>query len=389
MSIEFHCPGCRALIRVALSSGGKQGACPQCRTKLIIPEREGLSARFADPSRETPPEDFPPVIYFAPAEDPGPPGPATPAVDTVMSQPQPGRTTDPEIPRFGTVMTPRPRRRRKQPVPVIPIFFGVLLVAGVIWFVLQSKPDLTGTLSAEVAASPTLPNGLIGRADVPSSLFAGFDRVRDDLEATPLSMLSADELYRVEVRGVRGGLQVSVRPTAKGTVIKVRPGDAPELVEFVKQRAKEFNEQRVRIMQKHAADFIRDWLKVLDGGKRELPGMGEYQSHLFLPSMVTGFGYHVVAWDGTRAHPCLAVADGGELYFVVPSTKTPLTLRGRKIDGGGPTFDGEYVLKLPTAPAAKPSSTQPTIPAETVVPDEPERTDPPPTHTGDNPPPTE
>lgn len=389
MSIEFHCPGCRALIRVALSSGGKQGSCPQCRTKLIIPEREGLSARFADPARNAPADEIPPMIHFAPAEDPSPTEPATPAVDTLMSQPQPGRTTDPEIPRFGTVMTPRPRRRRKQPVPVIPIFFGVLLVAGVVWFVMTSRPDLTGTLSAEVAAAPTLPTGLIGRADVPSSLFAGFDRVRDDLEATPLSMLSADELYRVEVRGVRGGLQVSVRPTAKGTVIKIRPGDAPELVEFVKQHAKEFNEQRLRIMQKHAADFIRDWLIVLDGGKRELPGMGEYQSHLFLPSMVTGFGYHVVAWDGTRAHPCLAVADNGELYFVVPNTKTPLTLRGRKIDDGGTKFHGEYVLKLPAPPAASPART-PTVPAETVVPDQPGTTEPPPTHnTSDNPPPTE
>ncbi|MEJ7595682.1 MAG: hypothetical protein WKF77_29580, partial [Planctomycetaceae bacterium] len=37
MAIEFNCPYCTATIRVPDAYAGKQGRCPKCDTKLLIP----------------------------------------------------------------------------------------------------------------------------------------------------------------------------------------------------------------------------------------------------------------------------------------------------------------------------------------------------------------
>ncbi len=38
MSIQFHCPECRALVRVAASAAGKRGRCPHCGHRITIPD---------------------------------------------------------------------------------------------------------------------------------------------------------------------------------------------------------------------------------------------------------------------------------------------------------------------------------------------------------------
>ena len=37
MAIEFSCPYCTAVIRVEDTAAGKQGLCPKCQTRLIVP----------------------------------------------------------------------------------------------------------------------------------------------------------------------------------------------------------------------------------------------------------------------------------------------------------------------------------------------------------------
>ncbi len=41
MSIEFHCPKCRKLIRAPDDAGGKQGKCPSCHQSVYVPMPEG------------------------------------------------------------------------------------------------------------------------------------------------------------------------------------------------------------------------------------------------------------------------------------------------------------------------------------------------------------
>ncbi|MFH0982281.1 MAG: hypothetical protein V2A79_12160 [Planctomycetota bacterium] len=56
MSIEFHCPMCRKLIRAPATAGGKRGKCPYCKESVYVPmppeEREEIPLAPLDPNEE-------------------------------------------------------------------------------------------------------------------------------------------------------------------------------------------------------------------------------------------------------------------------------------------------------------------------------------------------
>src|ERR1700741_2424879 len=52
--IEFRCPNCQKLLRIAAAAAGKQAQCPECRTAMIVPKPPELD-RQATPVDATKP----------------------------------------------------------------------------------------------------------------------------------------------------------------------------------------------------------------------------------------------------------------------------------------------------------------------------------------------
>ena len=80
--IEFRCPNCQKLLRIAAAAAGKQAQCPECRTSMIVPTPASPAlnsvpapidgaAQFAPP----PTSDFSPDTLASPAPLTGPPAP--------------------------------------------------------------------------------------------------------------------------------------------------------------------------------------------------------------------------------------------------------------------------------------------------------------------------
>jgi hypothetical protein len=56
MAIQFHCPRCTAVVKVADSAAGKIGRCPQCQAPVRVPEIAPPPAQAAPPAAAPPPE---------------------------------------------------------------------------------------------------------------------------------------------------------------------------------------------------------------------------------------------------------------------------------------------------------------------------------------------
>ena len=81
--------------------------------------------------------------------------------------------------------------------------------------------------------------------------------------------------------------------------------------------------------------------------------------HGSLASVVSGFGYHVVAWDGKTVSPCVGIDTSGDLYFFVkPGTKS-FIIRGRDLPGDTPGFPGEIVVQVKSAASTQTASPAP------------------------------
>lgn len=353
MTIQFHCPHCRALIRVAESAAGKRGRCPQCAAKVEIPQKTEQSAQ-PDPDEQSPPVHFESAdegaVQFAPA-------PEQDQTDTLPGMPHLGNTTDPIVPAFTSPDAPlhRRRRQRKKNPPVVPLLFGAILVGVVIYLVFQSRPSLTGTLAGKIVPDAEMNRGLIGRADI-SADAKTFERVRRDLEESPVKILDGQGLYSISLTGVPSGIEVTTKLTGKGQCVRVDIGQNSELSEYVADHAAEFNAAKTAILKQHAREFVDVWSKEIASGKRDTAALEKFRNRVAVASMVSGFGYHVAAWDGRQTYACLSVK-AGALLFVVPRGMKRFELRGVDV-GDEIGFPGDYVVTVSGSLPA-PAKTEP------------------------------
>ncbi len=117
MSIEFRCPQCRRLLRVAGDTSGKSARCPECGTFASIPdsshEGEVIPLPRPPPAPESVPQSGPavgsPFAANVPPPAPGPPA-GSPFATTA---PSPIDQADPDNPyqpptQYGPVQMPPP-----------------------------------------------------------------------------------------------------------------------------------------------------------------------------------------------------------------------------------------------------------------------------------------
>lgn len=343
MPIVFSCPHCRAQIRVAEGAGGKQGTCPQCRQKIVVPM-----------SSTIPSEESAPPVQFQSA-DPEPsfpvsePEPALPEAFPEFEEPRKSTSYAREL---------RKKKRRSPGGLLVPLICGGILFGTFYWYIFHSKPGLTGTLEAVVLTRSDLPEATITKSGL-SVDPAAFERVRKSLEEQSFSMYDQHRLAEVELSANRAGLVVRVRPQAAARIVSVTLSD-PELRKYVADRAREFNDVRVKQIADSTEDFIRSWDEKSDDQRKSLPNLSNYRSEMALASLVSGFGYHVALWHGTTTYPCVGVGAAGELYFCVPKNLDQFVLKGFRSSPDSLSFPGEYTLVIrESAASSKPNLQEP------------------------------
>lgn len=355
--IEFSCPSCQAQIRVADGAGGKKGTCPQCKSKLIVPH-ESETTDQATPPEEKPAQ--PPAsnlsFEFKPADTP-PDQDASWEKITHDSVPAAmDNTTAPIIdikPEDKPGTTVRSSRRRKKPGGglVVPLVCAAILLGVIGYYFWQTHTGLSPDVVGTVVADPQIPNGLIAFGNV-SVDKETFEKVRIALQSEELSLVSSTHLADVALTGNISGIIVKVKPVSGAVCVKISI-DGTKVKDYVSDHAKEFNEYRMQRIKETADKFVTEWAAAVDSGKKDISNLNEIRNDMALASVVSGFGYHIVAWDGKTASPCVGVDTSGDLYFFVkPGTKS-FIIRGRDLQGDTPGFPGEIVVQVnsPTSPA--------------------------------------
>lgn len=313
MAIEFHCPYCTALIRVGDAAAGRQGVCPKCETRLVVPS----------PRRETVSE-----------------------TGSVADDPSEISGFDPEqLP--SPVIQSRLRQRRTSRSPLLPLACGgiLLLVTLGAWIFYDPtllQEELTGEINASVVDSQRLSSRAIGGELVPESEEAYRDlagsltevtgRVRSQWMVVEFSEAAGQVIVQLEVRRGQRLIRVSLSST-------------PGLQAFADAQSGRLDQLRREAL---AGEFSRLLDRWESKRQRDEPfeAWPEFRDSVGLTALSGGLGYHVVAVVGRQEHRCVFEADGA-LFFILPTTVGEFELIGRKMADGSIPFPANFTVSLP------------------------------------------
>jgi len=340
MAIEFECPSCSAVMRVPDAYAGKQGRCPQCETRLLVPvvARPDLSTAAATDAR--------PGIQPAtqPVASPLPTAPPPPAAEPVST----ARTTTRKRSRR------RPSRALVIGIPVI----GFLLLLGIIAASLTGKlPDLNGNLSARMLAEKSLPRIIIPWSDTGLS---PDDRRNLQTILTDKAETLSSELVTCRLIGTDDGIAVQWTASAGAAWITVDAVSETEkpLSLWLKKERPRLNALRRTELLDALSDYCRDKLQQAAGDEISIDAAAVRDS-VALNSGVDALGYAVAAKAGRRVLRATAENEQGQLYFCVPNETQAITLAGRN-GSSGLLFPGTYQVMIAPAPktAADPAENE-------------------------------
>ena len=339
MTIEFSCPYCTVRIRVGDEAAGKQGSCPKCGTKLIVPQlaaRPDASAQSAARSQSPRPaisaqSDV--ADYEQAAVDPSPEGSAA-----INPLPDAGPEFLPTTVTRTTQRRKRKRRRNSNRIVLIWLACAAAFVGVVVLVVLlqdTQEQQIAGQVTiATVDAVPYGP-ALITAADVDVSA-AQFQQARDRLVREP--MLLSSELAQTEFRGTDEGIEIYVRPASKGRLIAVDLRSNGLLHPYLKKQAVSFNRKRIVALSQAATAFVRE-LALPDPDKNYLERPGYYRNEFALNALRREFGFVCEAIAARQICACVAEKSGDTAWFIVPNGAKGIEFRGRKTEAHGVLFD--------------------------------------------------
>ena len=157
MAIEFNCPYCLATIRVPDAYSGKQGRCPKCDTRLLIPSVQlpvhpGSAGQLVSPA-QTP--RHPEAAGVAACEEFGPNSSAGGEFGVLPEE------SFPAVPQTTSIARKRRRGTRLRPsrtlVIGVPVICFLILFAIIAYSLTGSLPQLHGELTADRLESRALP----------------------------------------------------------------------------------------------------------------------------------------------------------------------------------------------------------------------------------------
>ena len=363
MAIEFNCPYCTATIRVPDPYAGKQGRCPKCDTRLVVPmvAGPGSTAPVVSPTEAT----------RLPAAEPS----QLPVSGNAVHSAPPTEefTIKPTAPVLATSRRRRGRRRPSRALVIGVPVIGFLVLLGIIFYsVISGLPDLKGQLPARRLAESSLPRVTIpwadtGLSDPDSSALKKF------LQVTP-EILSS-QIMTCRLIGADDGIQVQLTAASGNQWIAVDTSADKPLALWLKKERPALSIRRTNALSANLVSYCRDKLTQIRGGQIVIDAV----------LVRDGIGFHanggplssvVEAVAGARLLPCAGENEKGILYFCLPKETQTFRILGRTFPDGSKLFAGEYTVVVPgetvttELPDAKPDGSH----ADESIPEEKEMT---------------
>lgn len=377
MAIEFQCAECQALIRVPDDASGKQGTCPQCGVRLLVPEvfrpadealvQQRVVPDFLPPVPAPPPPPAAPpevptfaatppdtsVPTFAPVPPPdtsgayagvqptGSPYPAAAPPGAPVFQPHPP-VYDPAFDVPPPIMTRRRRRRGPWGLLIPVVAFAMLGGAGY-WLLNQSEPVLEGNLVAERLLDIELPPVKVDAANLemrPRQV----RMILEFLEIEPLSFRS--QLLGVDFRGTPTGVEVAIRSGSETMLYRVDPREDAVLKGYLERRESRLDAPRLQELAVAVPRFFEALEEYRRKKGESSSSLVEYRSSVGLATAVRGLGYCVHAAYNQELYPCIYVDAKSRLYFALPAEAKSFRLIGRGDTTGRLLFSGTYQVRI-------------------------------------------
>lgn len=367
MAIEFHCPYCTAVIRVADEYAGRQGRCPKCDTRLQIPvlsRSDGAGGSQPNPSAITESETTPGIRSDADRTMDGH-RPSTPGASAAPSSPV--------VVTAGTAAAAvRPWQRRRKSrrsrriwlvgLPVI----GFLILFGVLAAIMMSRmPELKGTLPAQVLSERTLPPAVIAWSA------AGLSPEQQTTLKTTLAEFPesfSSELMTCSLVGTEDGIEVQLKAGDGYAWFVVAPETHAPLLLWSRLHQEELNAQRIKELRTQTVEYCRDKLRAIDG-ERIVINAALYRDAVGLSAHLKALSYALEAVAAGRVTRCVREDQNGQLYFLLPESTQSFVIRGRLMADGIRQFPGEYQATVTAASRStadeKSAEDPPDIPLET------------------------
>lgn len=330
MAIEFECPNCAAVMRVPDAYAGKQGRCPQCETRLLVPNIPRPDASNA------PPAEVGPTHTTVPQATPVP----TPAATAVPTERNPVPRTSRRI---------RSRRRPARALVIgIPVI-GFLLLLGIIAVSLTGKlPELNGNLAARMLTEKSLPRIIIPWSD--TGLSQADRQTLQTILAENAETLTS-ELVTCRLIGTDDGIAVqwTASATAAWCVVDAVSDSEKPLSLWLKKERPRLNAARRTELLDALTSYCRDKLQQAAGADIKLDATRTRDS-VALNAATDALGFAVVAKAAERVIRPAVENEQGQLYFCVPDETAAFILSGRG-SSSGLLFPGSYDVII--APATE------------------------------------
>jgi len=369
MPIEFQCPYCTASIRVPDQAAGKQGKCPKCETRLIVPKLAAPPPRPAEEPNATSASSMPEAFSSSSANVPGsilPTGQfeaAPPAAfefggsaSAVAGAPEGGAQEELIIaPTAASTPISRSLRRRQKARKsnvVIPLLFATILIGlgfAAYWY---EQPKLSGELpGVELAESREAKRQSLGvsQLGLPAELV---NPVMTNLADSPLPILRGS-LMDVEVSSGPGELKFAVFETDRSALYRVNLGSHPAVRKFMASHGKKLEAHRQSELEAAGLSFFRERKQSLEDEGHAMD-FTSLRDRFALSALVSSLGFHLEATVGSESYRCCYEDPDGNVYFLFPRGAKQFRLQGRTLPDGQRHFPGTFNVSVTQAPASSP-----------------------------------
>ena len=337
MAIEFDCPYCTATIRVPDAYGGKQGRCPKCDTKMLVPT---VARPDADAAANSMVATQPTGIQST-AE-------SLPETDEFQLRTNVGT---------GSTVRRRPARRRPSRTLVVGIPVLLLLVIlGIVGYTLIGMlPDLSGELFARKMNEQSLPGVTINWSETgltPEDV----DVLREHLRTNPETFNS--QVMTCRFIGADDGIEVQLTAGSNHEWFAVDTTTSNPLTIWIRKERPRLNPVRAELLQKSLQAYCRDKITRIRGGNAPMDAMAVRDNvGLNASGGVLSFVVHAVI--GKMAVPCSGEDANGTIYFCLPSGTLAFQIQGRTLPDKNKPFAGEFsAIVVPSKPAADETKTE-------------------------------
>ena len=362
MAIEFNCPYCTATIRVPDPYAGKQGRCPKCDTRLVVPmvARPGSTASVTSPTEAT----------RLPATEPGALPVAASAMDAIPLTEE--FTVKPPSPVLATSRRRRGRRRPSRALVVGVPVIGFLVLLGIIFYsIISGLPELNGQLTARRLADSSLRRVTIPWSDTDLS---NDDRsvLKEFLQATPETLSS--QIITCRLIGADDGIEVQLTAGSGSQWIAVDTSKEKPLALWLKKTRPALNVRRLNLLNKALASYCKDKLAKIRGDEIMIDAV-KVRDEIGFNAGGGPLSSVVEAALSDRLVPCAYEDDQGTLYFCLPKETQTFKIQGRTFPDGSKLFAGDYSVVVPEETVTtEPSDAAPegnkadeSVPAEKIM----------------------